>query len=620
MKSRFKTYASSLRTFIVSHKIWSLIIAVVIITVGYQVYARVHSSSGIPQYSVSRARTGSIIQTVTGTGQVSAANQLDLTSQVSGTIQSIDANVGQQVHTGDLIATIDATNALNSLKSAQLSFAKLTQAPKETDLSDATSSVAKAYDTGYNAVAATFTDAPSVMSSLKDMLYSQSGFLSNQRESYLSPTSRGYRDMAGQKYDASVNEYNTDLTEFKSLTRDSSQTDIDTLLSDTYRMASDIAGAVTAARNAISYIAQAQPEYYGSEVSSASANVNSWSSSMNGDVSSIVSAQNGIQSSANALKTLVAGTDPLDVQSAQLSLDQAQQTYNNYFVRAPFDGIIGRIPVSVYGQASGGTTIATIVGNQKIATLSLNEVDAAKVKAGDPVTLTFDAISDLTATGTVQSIDLVGTVSSGVVSYTAKVLIGTDDSRIIPGMSVNATIVTNEIDNVLIVPTTAIKTQGNQKYIQSLDSNTVSQYLSSLASANGSSSGSSNSGSQFTSSTRRFFASSTNSSSTDNFGNNASSTPRRMGGNARNISVTIQTSVSPQDITITTGASDDTNTEITGGLSGGEWIITKTTTSSSASSQTTTSAPSLLNSLGGNRAGGAAGGAFRATGGGGRGN
>jgi HlyD family secretion protein len=592
MKSHFKRYASSVRAFAIRHKVWTAIIAIIVIGGAYEAYAAMHNSSGTPQYAVSRARMGNIVETVTGTGQVSAANQLDLTSQVSGMIRSIDANVGQQVHTGDLIATIDSTNALNSLKSAQISLAKLTQAPKQTDLSDATSSVAKAYDTGFNAIAAAFTDAPSIMGSLKDMLYGQTGFLSDQHESYLSGAARGYRDAAEQKYDAAVLEYNAALSEFKSLTRDSSQADIDTMLSDAYATMRDVAGSATAARNAVSYIAQNQPEYYASQVSSASTDVNTWSNTMNNDVASLVSAQSGIQSSSNALKTLIAGTDPFDVQSAQLSLAQAQQSYDNYFVRAPFDGIIGRIPVSLYNQASNGTTIATIIGNQKIATLSLNEVDAAKVKAGDPVTLTFDAISDLTATGTVETVDLVGTVSSGVVSYTVKVLIGTDDSRIIPGMSVNATIVTNEMDGVLIVPTTAIKSQGNQKYVQTLDSNTVSQYLSSLASANG--------------------------SSTRSFNNSASTTPRRMGGGSgRNISVSIPTTATPQSITITTGASDDTNTEIMSGLSGGEWIITKTTTGTTA---TTASAPSLLSSLGGNRGGGAAGGAFRAAGGTGRGN
>ena len=70
------------------------------------------------------------------------------------------------------------------------------------------------------------------------------------------------------------------------------------------------------------------------------ANVNAWASQINGDLSNLVSSQNGIQTSVNGLTTLVTGTDPLDIQSAQLSLQEAQQTYANYFIRAPFDGIV----------------------------------------------------------------------------------------------------------------------------------------------------------------------------------------------------------------------------------------------------------------------------------------
>ena len=156
--------------------------------------------------------------------------------------------------------------------------------------------------------------------------------------------------------------------------------------------------------------------------------------------------------------------------SQQLSLQQAQQTYDNYFIRAPFAGTIGLIPVTVYGQAGNGTSIATIISDQMLATLSLNEVDAANVKTGDPVSVTFNAINNFTATGTVAEIDQVGTVSSGVVAYGVKVAINTADSRILPGMSVNAAITTFELDNVLTVPSTAVKTSGNKSYVMVLAS------------------------------------------------------------------------------------------------------------------------------------------------------
>lgn len=594
MKSFFKKIGG----FVIAHKIWTGIIVIAVIGVGYGVYHYTRPAA-LPQYTIARARMGNIVQTVTGSGQVSAANQLDVTSQVSGTILSINAKVGQRVHKGDLIATIDPTNALNALNNAKIAYAKLTQAPKSTDLSNAENSVSQSYGTAFNAISSAFIDLQTVMPGMNTLLYGQGTFLSDQQSSYLTTTARTDRLQAGISYDSANAEYATVLAEYKSLTRQSATSTIAEVLADTYALAKSVANALQNTQNTITFITTYQPDYLTKDASSATSEVVAWSNAMNSDISALLSSQNGIASAENSLTNLIVGANTLDIQSQQLALDQAEQTYSNYFIRAPFDGVIGRIPVNVYGQASGSTVIATVIGNQKIATLSLNEVDAATVKAGDKVSLTFDAINNFTATGTIAEVDLVGTVSSGVVSYGLKVAIDTTDSRINPGMSVNAIITTNEIDNVLVVPSAAVKTQGNKNYVQVLDSSVVSQYLSTLAAANGITA----------SSTRESFA-----STTGQFNNGNASTTRQFGagfsggmsgGSGRSTSITISSAVTPTNQPITIGASDGSNTQILTGIATGTWVVTKTVAGTSQT--TTTAAPSLLSSLGaGGRGGGGA--------------
>ena len=70
----------------------------------------------------------------------------------------------------------------------------------------------------------------------------------------------------------------------------------------------------------------------------------------------------------------------------------------------------------------------------------MNEVDAAKISVGNKTTLTFDATEDLTLTGKVAQIDTIGTVEQGVVSYKVKIAFDTQDERIKPGMTANASI------------------------------------------------------------------------------------------------------------------------------------------------------------------------------------
>ena len=614
-------------SWIKNHKGWSTTIVIVIIGVGYYFYHKANTANATPQYVLSAARFGTLRQTVTGTGQISASNQTDILSQGSGTILSVDVNVGQSVTAGQLIATIDSKNAAISLENAKLSLAKLTEPAKATDLSNTTNTVNKSYNDAFNTASTAYLDLPAIMSGMKDLLYSQTGFLSDQKSSYLNSTAQTYRQQAGIAYDAAVNQYSSSLTEFKGLSRTSSQSAIDQLLIDTYTTMKDVADSVTKVQNAISYITTTQSDYFASTAVTTAANVNGWASQANSDVSSIVAAQNNVATAKNSLTTLQTGTDPLDIQSARLSLAQAQTTYDNYFVRAPYDGVIGRIPVSVYGQAGASTVIATIVGQQKVASISLNEVDAAKVKAGQTVTITFNAIDGLNATGTVQQIDQVGTVTQGVVSYAVKILVNTADDRIKPGMSVNTTIVTNQENNVLLVPNSAVKTQGNASYVQTFDQTTLNSLLAkSGISASASTtrqfarSASSTGQSQFASTSNGYAGGRTNDG---NFGGPGSlgSTTRTFGSSSRALSAssaqtrttTISSATLPAQTIVTVGDSDDTNTVILSGLNPGQLVVTRTIASGSAQ---TTGAPSILSSLGGNRGGatGGAGGAARPTG------
>ncbi len=610
-----------IRSTIARHKIKSSVIVIIAILGGYWWYHTANSASTVPQYVLTRARTGTITQTVTGTGQVSASNQQDVKSQVSGAIETINVSVGDHVKKGDLLATIDSSSAYISLQNAKLSLAKLTEPAKPGDLLNAQNNLQKAYNDAFTATANIYIDMPNIMAGMKDLFYSQNGFLSNQKSASLVTSAGVFRNSAGQSFDTLTAQYNNAATEYKGFSRASATSSLDSLFADTYAMIKSAAETLKNTQNTIAYITSTQPDYFTSSASSASSNIVTWSNQVNSDLGSLVSAQNSIQSSLNTLNNLVTGTDALDIQSSKLSLQQQEQSYANYFIRAPFDGIVGRIPVNQYDQASGGTVIATIVGQQKIATISLNEIDAAKVQTGQLATITFDAIDGLTATGTVSQVDLVGTVTQGVVTYNVKILVNSNDQRIKAGMSVNTTIITSQKSGIMIVPTSAIKTLGKISYVNIFDKLPTSAASStSISNRNGFGSTTGRFNEQFASTTST--DSSVNSNSSVYYRRNASTTYNGSfagsGSNTngtnnsqgQNRTTTITSTTAPRQQTVTTGVSDDTNTEITNGLNGGEWIVTKTITTGTAA---TTAAPSILSSLGGNR-GTTGGAATRVTG------
>ena len=561
------SFITQTKKWAIDHKIWSSIIVIIILLGGYYIYKKASAANVVPQYVLSPAHLGTITQTVTGSGQVSAENQLDVTSEVSGKIQAIHVTVGQHVYRGDVLATLDAHDALINLENARIAYQKLVAPAKTGDITNARNSVDKAYTDAFNAIASTYLDLPTIMAGFKDMYYTRDGYFSDQKSSYLISTARTYRDATGVSYDKAVAHYESSLELYKTLSRTSATSSIEKLLDETYTTAKLISTALQQLQNTVTYVMVNQPEYNSSLSSAAQTNVTTWSNQVISDLTSIVSAQNAIASNNNSLNVLLAGADSLDIRSQQLSLLQAEETYAKYTIRAPFDGIVGRIPVSVYGQASVSTVISTLIGDRKIANISLNEVDAAKVKPGQHVAITFDAIDGLNATGTVDHVDLVGTVSQGVVSYTVQVII----ELIKPGMSINISIVTNEKTGVLIVPSSALKTQGTKKYVE---------VLAGAASA---------------STTRLGIPS--NASSTYQRIRTSTTTPQYSGSTSQNRTMTIASATAPTKVFVTIGDADDTNTEITNGLERGQLVVTRTITAGTA----TTATPNILSSLGGNR-------------------
>ncbi len=543
-------YIKKVHTWITAHKIASVAIVIVVLLLAYYVYSKTSASKTAAQYVLSPARIGTITQTVTGSGQVSAENQIDVTSEVSGKVQTINVTVGQHVNTGDVLATLDARDALISLESARIAYAKLVQPAKAGDIANSQNSVAKSYTDGFNAATSLYLNLQNIMPGTKDIFYASDGFLSDQRATYLISTARSYRETAVKSYDRAFAQYEIALREYKELNRASATTSINLFISHSYDLAKLASAMLQNVQSTLTYVASAQPDYYPASLTSTVSTATTWLNQINSDMASIMSSQNTIASSENSLKILAAGAEDLDIQSQRLSLQQAEETYAHYFIRAPFNGTVGRIPVSQYNQASANTIIATIIGDRKIANISLNEVDAAKVKVGQSVRITFDAIDGLNATGTVDRVDLVGTVTQGVVSYTVRIAIDTQDERIKPGMSMNVSIVTKEKHNVLVVPSTAVKSVGNKKYVETLAVT-------------------------------------------------ATSTQRMR-------PITTTSASAPTQIPVTIGDADDANTEITGGIESGTMVVTRTIPSGS----TAAAAPNIFSSIGGNRAG--AGGATRA--------
>ena len=421
----------------------------------------------------------------------------------------------------------------NALASAQVFLDKLKQSQPidyknaEDSLQTAKDNLAKAYSDTFTAISNVYLNLPNIMSSLNDILYSDKisqteisvgkgqvniSALMNSTYEYDQPKIKSYQSIAETDYASAKTAYDISYADFKNASIYSDNATLENLLAETLNASKAIAQCVksennyltswTDSRNFYNFAVFAQVTAYQANLNTYAGQANSAMSSLSNAQTTIknnkdiidsadnslkvltqnqpldlLAAQNSVKEKQYALANLLAGADPLDLRNQQLTVDQrrnaladAQNALADYTIRAPFDGVIALVNSKVGDPASSGTAIATIITNQQIAQISLNELDAAKIKAGQKVNLTFDAIDSLEITGKVAQIDAIGTVSQGVVSFTVKIVLDTQDQRIKAGMSVNTTIITNVKTDVLTVPNSAVKTNSNSgSYVQILD-------------------------------------------------------------------------------------------------------------------------------------------------------
>jgi len=155
----------------------------------------------------------------------------------------------------------------------------------------------------------------------------------------------------------------------------------------------------------------------------------------------------------------------VDLEQAKKKLNDLKQDLNDYYITAPLDGVLAIFDIKKGDLVVSNQIIGKIITNQKIAKISLNEIDAVQVKVGQTAILTFDALPDLKIKGKVIEISTIGTEEQGVVSYDIKISLEKETNKIKPGMSVNAEIIVNRKENVLIVPNSAIRNDNEGQYV-----------------------------------------------------------------------------------------------------------------------------------------------------------
>src|SRR2546423_8581448 len=150
---------------------------------------------------------------------------------------------------------------------------------------------------------------------------------------------------------------------------------------------------------------------------------------------------------------------------ARTNLSIARVRLEDATVRAPTNGTIIEKPVSVgmvitsaTSSASGGTTILKMADLTKVRMRAfVNETDIGSVSPGQVATVTVDAFPNRRFVGIVEQVEPSAVVQSSVTMFPVLVSLNNFDGALKPGMNGQVTMEVARHDNVLAVPSDAIR-------------------------------------------------------------------------------------------------------------------------------------------------------------------
>ncbi len=459
------------------------------------VYLTTRSAAGQASSTLAaNAQTAAVTRTtlytsVDSTGSLIPEAEVNLAFGSSGTVEEVKVEVGDSVKQGDSLATLDTSDLQNALTRAEQSYL-LQQLTYSMTLEPEANTVATA-KASYTSALAAYQSAQTDYANLATKESVQCSALT---------TAKASLDRAQTAYDRLANDH---------------------------QASQYLNGDWGPYQHIVDGLENAQDAY-----NEAVSNCNITKLNLND--SALRSAQAQVQSAKTTLDNLTSPRTEKQIQAAaaleqaRLSLEQARRDLADAQIVAPFDGIITAVNITA-GETGGANAITLADVSQLHVDVLVDETEIANVRVGQAAELTLDAVQGITLTGTVARIDPVGTVSNGVVNYGVRVNLDASTAALKLDMTANASLVGEKAENVLVVPTTAIRTARTQS----------------------------------TSTTQTTAA------------------PAAMSGNF----VLVLTDGQPRPVPVTLGMTANDYTEISGDVAEGDLVVINTSTSSSSDSQ-----------------------------------
>lgn len=160
----------------------------------------------------------------------------------------------------------------------------------------------------------------------------------------------------------------------------------------------------------------------------------------------------GGTATTNSLKTA-----SIAVENAEIGLASTVDLLENYQITAPISGTVvdKNLKTGDNVEPTSGAMAVLYDMSYLTFTLNIDELDVSKLKVGQSVAITSNALPDHEFVGVVDKISINGTIMDGVTTYPVTILIE-DGGALLPGMNVAADIMVEKVGNVLAIPLSSV--------------------------------------------------------------------------------------------------------------------------------------------------------------------
>jgi HlyD family secretion protein len=160
------------------------------------------------------------------------------------------------------------------------------------------------------------------------------------------------------------------------------------------------------------------------------------------------------------------GPNPEDIAAAEARVAAAEATLNQARITAPFEGVITIADSRPGDQVSPATQAFRLDDlSRLLVDVQVSEVDINEIQTGQTVAVTFDSILGQEYQGTVIEVATVGEIEEGVVNFNVTVELSDADQQVKPGMTAAVNIVASELTDVLLVPNRAVRTVEGDRVV-----------------------------------------------------------------------------------------------------------------------------------------------------------